>query len=83
MEEKNLVVAIISTCITYEAHRKIKDMHWKVPELIYLGIKAKEDNPQLLKRINELETENANLGGKIQRLARRLYDVEAGTDEKN
>jgi len=66
----------ISTCLEPSEHAKIQEHHWKVPDLIRLGIKAREGNPQMILRIRELEGENARLVEKIDRLAKRLYELE-------
>jgi len=66
----------ISTCLEPAEKVKIDENHWKVPDLIRLGIKAREGNPQMILRIRELEGENARLLAKVERLATRVYEME-------
>lgn len=56
---------IISTTIRQEEYEDIKKNFWPMNHLIRLGVKAIQDNPQMIKRINELE-------GVIQRLQQRM-----------
>jgi BMFP domain-containing protein YqiC len=77
-----MAIKRICTCLEQETLNTIKTHHWKVPELIWLGMKAREGNPQLITRIRELEAINDGLSAKIQTLARRLYELEAG-DQAN
>jgi hypothetical protein len=41
-----------------------------------LGIYSIENNPHMLARINELEQQNKNLAEKLQRYAKRVYELE-------
>lgn len=78
-------VVTISTCVSIPDYALIKKEHWGVPELIRLGIKAKQGNPQLIQRINELESMNKNvvdklryyveLSRKLQENQKKLFDV--------
>ena len=45
----------ITVEIDEEWYDYVKRNNWKWREVVGLGIKAKEDNPQLLSRINDLE----------------------------
>ena len=46
-----------------------------MPELIRLGIKAREGNPQLLDRLRETEENNKKLSNKLQLVAKALYEI--------
>jgi hypothetical protein len=70
-------VIAISTCLPYELHAKIKKNYWKIPELIKLGVKAKEENPQIVLRIRQLEEKNDELFKTARILARKVYDFES------
>lgn len=54
-EEENLVQ--IHTTITEEEKKEIKECNWEYNELIRLGMVAKRENPQLIRRIGFLEQE--------------------------
>lgn len=62
----------ITTSIPYEWYKKIKANVWKYNELVGLGITAKENNPQILERIKELERGNKKLQSKLTQFAGRL-----------
>jgi len=66
----------ISTCTDPESYAEIKKNHWKVPELIRLGIWSKKNNPQLISRLKEVERMNGELAVKVQRYAKKIYDIE-------
>jgi len=67
-----------STTIRREIYDRIKKEGWKVSELVRLGVCAKEQNPQLIQRIKELEAENSKISAKLQTYAKRLFELESG-----
>lgn len=53
---------------------------WSPKEVFRLGIKAKENNPEMINRIRELEELNRKLSDKFQKVVKRLYDLEGKVD---
>lgn len=78
-----MAVVTISTCLPMEIHARIKKNGYKMPELIRLGLLAKEGNPQLVDRIRGLEQLNESLAKKLQIYAARLYKYEIQEGENN
>lgn len=66
----------ITTTLTVEEKEFIASKKWKYNELIRLGIYAKENNPQILARVKEIEETNERLANKIQSYAKRLFEIE-------
>lgn len=54
---------------------KIAQSFWSYREIISLGIKAKEDNPQLIARIRELEESNTKLIKKLTWMSQKIYEL--------
>lgn len=52
---------------------KILENYWNYKEIVALGIKAKEENPQLISRIRELEESNKRLVSKLSAVSQKLY----------
>jgi len=51
-------------------------------EIFRLGIYAKENNPQMISRVSEIETTNEQLATKLQSTSRKLYDLQMQLKEK-
>ncbi len=66
--------ASIPTTITLPAwaKNKIASNYWSYKEIVLLGLKAKEDNPQLIQRIRELEQGNEKLQKHLGKLAQKI-----------
>lgn len=65
------VLVRITTTITEKERKEILNCGWEYNELIRLGILAKKDNPQLIKRIKELEMEMSALKGRIENIEKK------------
>ena len=65
---------MIPTTVTLPlwAKNKITENFWSYKEIFILGMKAKEDNPQLISRIRELEEGNERLQKKLGQLAQKV-----------
>ena len=55
---------------------KMLNNGWTPKEIFRLGIMAKENNPQMIERIRELEISNVKLSDKLQKAFKRLYELE-------
>jgi hypothetical protein len=67
----------LTTTIPYDLWKKCKDNGWKWQELMYLGIAAKENNPQLVQRIREVEEGNDKLQKKLSFMFGQIEQLEA------
>jgi hypothetical protein len=77
-----VAVIPITTTIPPEWHAKIKANHWRIPEIIGLGIKAREGNPQMIARIKELEDKNLRLRETLDRYVKRVNQLELDFNPK-
>jgi len=66
----------ISTTIPLKAYQTAKERGYKFNELLLLGLRAKEENPQLIERITVLEEGNKKLQFKITALYTELMRQE-------
>jgi len=66
----------ITTTVNSEIWKEARNKGVKMSHLIGLGWRAFNDNPQLIARINELESGNLKLQSKLTRLNERLFDLE-------
>lgn len=79
MRASNLVQ--ISTTIPKELKDMINVKGWKFNDLIRLGISTKEDNPQLIRRIKELEKQTDEYRSGNMRLQNIITKVCTELDE--
>jgi hypothetical protein len=65
---------LIPTTITLPlwAKNKMVTQFWSYQEVFLLGLKAKEENPQLIQRIRELEQGNEKLQKHLGKLAQKI-----------
>lgn len=71
------MLTTITTTIPTEWRLKIAEKRWKINELIGLGISAKEDNPQIMARIAELERTNDRLRARLEKFGSRLLEMQS------
>lgn len=63
------------TTLELSEWEQIKEKKWKLNELIRLGMKSKEDNPQLLARLHNLETENVRMTNNITKYQEKVQTL--------
>lgn len=73
MGPKHLVATTITLPI--DVKNKVTENFWSYKEIVMLGIMAKENNPQLITRIKELESGNAKLQSQLTRLATKVLSL--------
>lgn len=71
----------ISTCLDIQTKELINKNHWKVPELIMLGIKTRLGQPEFNKRITELEMDLKRSKETNQKLAQKIYMMTSNAPE--
>lgn len=71
------MLTTITTTIPTEWRLKIAEKRWKINELIGLGMAAKEDNPQIMARIAELERTNDRLRARLEKFGSRLLEMQS------
>lgn len=55
----------ISLWIPEDLIKFVRERHFQYQEIFFLGVQAKLNNPNLMKRINELEEENKVIQAKL------------------
>ena len=68
-------VVRVSTTIPIELHEEIKNLRYKVSDLVRLGFLAKKDNPQIIDRIRELEKDNRLLDKAVKKLQVKITEI--------
>ena len=68
-------------CFFVEDITKANYNGWSPKEIFRLGILAKQDNPQLMLRLNEAESKNEKLAKVIEKFGRRLIELEGKVPE--
>lgn len=72
--KKNSVM--VTTKISAQTRKEIKDLGLKINHVIELGLRAYKDNPQLINRVRETEFEIKQLRETVTRLSRKMYELE-------
>lgn len=67
---------LTSVRLSIDAYNAIKANGYTIAELVLLGLKAKQDNPQLIKRVGDLEAKNARIAQKLTEINQKLLDFE-------
>jgi hypothetical protein len=63
-----------TTTIPLEEFNYIRTKGYKVSELVLLGLKAREDNPQLIERIRNVENTIPDINEKLVHIRQMLFD---------
>lgn len=74
-EQKSKSYRIISTTIPIDVYTDIKKREIPFNHLIILGLKAMDDNPQLIRRINDLEKDKKQQENALIKLGERYRDL--------
>jgi hypothetical protein len=73
------VKARIDTTVPKNVKEYIDKKNYKVNELIRLGILAKEDNPQLIQRIRDLENKYVRIENSLSVIIELLHRLDTNT----
>lgn len=80
--EKKIKNILTSVRIPEEVYMEIKSNRFRILELIQLGLLAKKNNPQFIKRLRDGELNQKNLTRRLDRLNSKVAVLEVKLNEQ-
>ena len=74
-------MVVTSIDIPDDIHERCKREHWRFIEIFLLGMKAKDNNPQLISRINELEENTKKLNNVNTYYKEKYFELQDKIDK--
>lgn len=79
MKKKNIMTSVR---IPEDVYMEIKSNKFRILELIQLGLLARKNNPQFIKRLRDGEINHENLSRRFERLSSKVAVLEAKLNEQ-